>query len=406
MRDKKFFYIALVLLSSLFSIIKITLYSFYIGPLEFGYFSKAYVISSVFALVASLGLASIAHREVPSLFVNGKLGDIVVLNNATKNTIFFNGVFLVLLTLGIGLISGQSYILIVLGTVHGIFTGLFFQDLLLIKSKLYFEEYGKRLLLRTLAIMIAGLLTLSFYKSAISILVAECLILVLLQVNYLINRFKTPLKIAEVKKSIQRAFKNKQLIFLTLLSTSFIHGDKWVAAILLNAEEFGIYSFYWIMISIGLNLQQVLNIRIFTEATLLSKKNELHAYKKIIKFSLFLASALLLLSPIGFYLTCFVINKWFVEYSENVEIFVVLVYVLMIIRASDFISNMGLIFKCERYQVRIFLLGLITFVITAFVANNLDIGMSTNLTIYIVAIITTLLSLLLLALILYKRVKK
>lgn len=405
MNRRKLYYIAFLLISSFLSILKITLYSAYIGPEEFGVFSKAYVVSAVFALVASFGLASIAHRELPSLFISKKYESIRLMNVATKNTIFFNGFALILLSFFISLVSGENYNIFVLGIIHGMFTGLFFQDLLLIKSKLKFNEYGKKLLLRTITIMLAGLLMLTFHKSALYILVAECLVLVLLQIRYLIRRFKSPIKVEECKKSIKRFLKNRKLIILTLVSTGFVHGDKWVASILLNAEDFGIYSFYWILISVGLNLQQVLNIRIFTESALLKKQNESLAYKKLIKFSLLSATTLLFLSPIGYYITVFVITNWFVEYSENVEVFVSIAYLLMIVRASDFISNIGLIFKYEIYQVRIFILGSLVFVFSVLITTKLDIGLHLNQAIFMIATLTSLMSLILLSAVVHKRIK-
>lgn len=362
----KYLYISLIALSSALVTLKFFAYSVFLEPLEFGLFSKGLIVSSLLVLIGSGGLNIKLHRELPVL-LNGnsrakvKARILVLLTKDVSVLIFC--ILLGLLSL-CHLLLGFNYNLLFLGLAHGFLLNLVYLDLIEIKSKLQFYRYGKILLFRTICMSFFGLLAGYYTKNANVVLFFEALALLSMEVKYfkgLICYRMASLSPKLLKhKALKRLIENKSLLVLSLSSVLLLNLDKWIAAGFLSNEDFGYYAFYWLLISVGINFQQALNIKFMPSAAILIKESRRNGYFYLLKNSFIIFLMVTILTLLFKPLIQTVIQEYFSDYHLKIYL-LPLVLCMMIIRVSDYLSNFLLLLKKESLIIKSIFMNSIIF---------------------------------------------
>ena len=351
-------YIPILGISMLFMLARSVLQAKTLGIEEFANYSISILISSSFCVLGALGLQSIIQRELPVYLKHGRL-------YRSLKLIMLSVIITILLMCIFGFSAFVSYTAVardqeysvevfLYGLVHGGMQQVFLILTVFSRSQLRMYRFSWEYLSRSLLVVFMGLLVSYFLNSGVLAILAEALATLVVSVFIACRVFGG--YAAKVKKifiisllGFKKVPWSESLGLMVLMIVSFlsVNIDRWSAFFLLQKKEVALYSFFLIIVAAAQSFQSIVNSGVYPYLAR-SPEARVKNFSHILKLAL-LVFFLGFLFYIPFeYLLNYIVFKFFYEYSEMLGLLPI-IYLLALIKASDFWSSYLLVLKCERY---------------------------------------------------------
>lgn len=344
---------------------------------EFGKFGIGMLVSNSFCMLSCLGFYLLLQRDLPMLITKGcvKRG-LLILNQA--------------LLLGIG-----SFLAMLSFSFAGIFTvspGFFMVSLLnglaqqvFLVVSLHSRSQGKAMrfacdnLQRAVWVIIAIGLSGWLTGAASVMVLVEALITLAVSI-WIYTRIhkEATLRLSVIWiaaiKSLRSIRWTSPLTLLAVSTVGFLmlNGDRWIAASVLNHEDFAMYAFAGIVLLIAQSLQSVINVSVFPHLaqTFVIVGKRATAFKAI-RFSIITLTLSILLSAIAYSPVNYIIEVFFPKYIATHE-FIALFFLAAALYVSDFLTSYLIIAGRERQLLMIRVSVIILSAIFYLIYSGLD----------------------------------
>ncbi|AKE52348.1 hypothetical protein [Kangiella geojedonensis] len=324
-------YTLLLGLASLISFGKVFLYSHLLPIEDFAYINYFFIAVGVTFLLLGVGIVTRSHIEFVQKYKESKY-ESKNLVLVFQSPIIINGLIsIAVLALSSFIVQQQNYILLYGAIIHSTLNLIFFLDIVYQKSTGDFMGYSLRLLIRNILILASGLFAFLILEKKEVIIYGELLALVLLNIKLLVVLFRNfiwPTKIF-IKETLK-------YIPITLMAVLLQYSDRLSAAFVLNTSEFSNFSYYALIIIVGLTLQQIINTRFLRSITLDVMRDKKLAFGKTLVSTFYLfALQIVFISFVGYFLTNWFAPAWFTTDTYTLIIFIL----IAAIKGSDLMSG-------------------------------------------------------------------
>lgn len=327
--------------------VRIGLYARLLDVSDFGLLSKLLLISSLFFATGSFGFRILAQRDLPKILVGGRYRKSLILlwQAAIVTTIT------ILIAWSASLfglsILGISSMTLLWALIHGWAQQIFMLAVIDTRSRLQMTRYSWQIFSKTILSSAVALIIAYMGGGAVGIIIGELIITLLLTAQLFRQMLQQAgmtimlVSMLSFKMFRMRSFWVAMSLFagttLVFLSTNI---DRWLAANYLSENDFGLYSFAWISITIALSIQALLNASIFP---LLSRKHIEGSHGGgALRITLIMSTGLLLLSLIAALIADktadWLIPIWYPQYVDALPLLLPLLLAAAL-RISDFWSS-------------------------------------------------------------------
>jgi O-antigen/teichoic acid export membrane protein len=318
--------------------------------LDFAQLSAALLFSSTFVMLACLGLQALLQRDMPVMFVRGRERAARVLLTQSVLAAYACAVVGLVLAFASPCDFGSPTLLVALGLVHGLSQQLFLVASVESRSRGEPLRYAFQSLIRSVLIVGAGLLTAAMSRSALAVVGAEAAMSLLLAHGLLWQTVAgTRPRVAGLLRVAWRRMPRLEwhaalvLLVVSLVGFALTYADRWLAALLLGAGEFGNYAFAGTVLAIGLSAQSLINASVYPLlARLYARDGTAACYALCRRLSLLALAGSLVLAPPAYFLLEAGLRRWYPAYDIAQGLLAPFLLVACF-RVSDFWSSFMMI---------------------------------------------------------------
>ncbi|WP_420993397.1 hypothetical protein ACKI2N_014760 [Cupriavidus sp. 30B13] len=313
---------------------------------QFGTLSVGLLISASLGMVNAFGLYLLMQRDMPRLFVAGRVMRGMVLMSKVTLVTLASAVPLIILSLTGASLAGAAGLLLALATFHGLSNQLFGVISTESKSRLRQVEFAITLFVRSCVVSIAGLCAALKWGSAEAVLVAELGLTAAVTVIASVRagqRF--PLGLSLLPRLAVRHLRSSEwhvasgLLFSVILAFLIQNVDRWIAVDVLDKRVFAQFAFGWTLLSMASTFQATINANLFPGlAARVYYDGPESVRLQTCKVSLGIFAALAVSAVPGFYIIKWGIDTHYRQYAEVMD-YIPLFLAAAAFRASDFWSN-------------------------------------------------------------------
>jgi O-antigen/teichoic acid export membrane protein len=329
----------------------------------FAQFSGGLLVSSTFCMLACLGLQPLLQRELPVQIIRRReiAGQVLIAQCLLVAAVC---AALGLLAAATGFsAAGLDPASLALGVLHGLSQQVFLIATVESRSRGEPLRFAKQNLLRSLAVLGAGVWAAVATGSATWVLSAEAFATLVLTQGTLHTlwrrtRFRGGAVCRLALRRLGHLSWSSMLALLTVTTTGFVllNADRWAAAELLASPRFAQYAFAWMLLMVAQSVQVVFNASVFP---LLARRfanfGRAGAFRVCARVSFALLLIGILLAAPTMWALDAAIERWFPAYSAT-RALLPLFLLVAILRVSDFWSSFLIIVGLER---RLLLIGVI-----------------------------------------------
>lgn len=334
---------------------------------EFGKFSTGVLLANSFCMLSCFGFYLLLQRDLPILLAKGKRWrGMIIMNQALFLAI---ACFLVLFPLCFSGLFSVAPDFFLISLLNGFAQQTFLVTTLFSRSQGLSMRFATDNLTRAFYIILSIGLCAWITKAASWVLMAETLVTLLMSLWIYMrihrNGFLKFKMFSLWQISISSMRNTRWSTPLTLLAVSMIgfvmlNGDRWLAAEMLNHEDFAVYAFGGIVLVLAQSLQSVISVSVFPYlAKIYCIEGKKPAGQKAIKLSIGVLTLFLLLSSLAGFPVHIAIEAYFPKYVQVLE-FIGLFFIIAALRISDFFTGYLILDGRERQllKVNIFAVGI------------------------------------------------
>lgn len=357
---KNIFYAPILILSALILMFRFLYVAKFLNPEQYATYSFIILISSTYTIFSTFGIQSVLQRDMPILFYNKRNihANTLLMKSLIVNLFVFS--IFTIISLLIFLLS-NSHQEIIFGILHGFTQQLFLLLSTESRSKLELNRLSFQNLSRAISVLIINTLIVNLSTSPYILILCESIVSIALSVYIYLKIYNGRLYkywLISIKTIQNLPWKSGFLFMLiAIISFSSANLDRWIASIYLSKLDFGIYSFYWNIITIASSLQVIVNTALYPY---MSKKyvqfGSLYILKLTLYISIGLASLLFFTSDILIYLLEIIISHFFSLYASNTDIIIIFIFSSIFI-FSNYLSSFLFVIGKEGY---VFYIAIIT----------------------------------------------
>ncbi|AVD86530.1 MULTISPECIES: hypothetical protein [Pseudomonas] len=333
-------YLVYAALAALVAAIKGFLYAHLLDVVQYASVNYYLLILGVGVLLVGSGVMVRCHTEIPLLIKSGESGlaDFV---REVKSTGFLCWVVISALVFFGGWGGGLDWWVKSLSIFQVLVFFLFTVDLMLVKGRLDFVGYAKKLFLRNALIALAGFIVAYFTSDASATIAAEVVCASLLYFRGLFSfvcEFRMP----------GGTFLRESLSFMpvTLIGALLQFSDRLIASSVLGAEEFSRFSYFSLIVMAGLSLQQLVNTRVITVLPDICRRSSVDGFKYVLKVSIVMGVGLLALLTMGMFILQ---SPWFAaKWAGGGYALGGLFVLIALVRSIDFYTSYLLVLGRKR----------------------------------------------------------
>ncbi len=349
-----FSYTPLLGLAVAVSFAKLIVYAKLVTVAQFGALGQMLLISAVFSMAASLGLQSVASRDVPALFARGleRRGvRLLVQTIAVASWIALLGLLAAAAGLSLFDLTVEE---LMLGVVHGWAQIAFLTLASESRSRLDMMRYARNMAARNTAIAAAGAAIAGLGFGAQGVILAE-VAGTLLFCGFIgrdvLARSRASLRWLLRAVAVHRARLPWRAALLmcagALVMFASFNVDRWIAAETLARDAFGVYAFGWLALLAAQSVQGLLNSGLLP---LLARRRAVSLEASAYRLTALVSAALLvgglsLAIPTAWLLER-AVEHWMPQYAEARELWLPLL-LAAVFRVSDFWSSLLLVIERE-----------------------------------------------------------
>ncbi|WP_145985875.1 hypothetical protein [Aquitalea magnusonii] len=250
-------YIIFLCSSAAFVTLKGILLGKLLNHIEYASYNYFQIISGFGCIFIGAGIILRHHVELPSLLKENNSGKLYAFTSQSHSILIANSLISCIALSLFSFFSNGEVLLAALGAWQAILLLTFTLELIKLKSGEYFTKYAQKLLIRNLVIFLVAAATAYVTKNAIKTALAEVAINTILTGNLLITYCKnTSLpNLNYIKKTLK-------YIPLELFGALSQYQDRLAASFILSKMEFSRFSYFFIIINIGITLQQFINTKL------------------------------------------------------------------------------------------------------------------------------------------------
>lgn len=333
---------------------KLIVYAKLVTVAQFGALGQMLLVSAAFGMGASLGLQSVASRDVPALFARGleRRGVRLLVQAIAVAS------WIALLTL-LGAAAGLSLFdltaeELMLGVVHGwaqlAFLTLAFES----RSRLELMRYARDMAARNAAIAVLGAVVAGFGFGARGVVLAEIagtLAFCIVIGRSVLARARVGSRWLRHALAVHRSRLPWRAALLmcagTLVMFASFNVDRWIAAETLPRDVFGLYAFGWLVLLAAQSVQGLLNSGLLP---LLSRRRAVALEASAYRLTALISAALLVggLSAVvpTASMLAWTVEHWLPQYAEARPLWLPLL-LAAVFRVSDFWSSLLLVVERE-----------------------------------------------------------
>lgn len=333
---------------------KLLVYAGLIGVEQFGLLGKMLLVSALFSFCGSLGLQSVASRELPALLARGRARRGIRLLAQTVAVTTYVCLLCVLAALSGLTPFGLTAEELVLGIAHGWAQSIFLSASFESRSRLEMMRYARDTSVRSLAAALAGLGAGAAGGGASGILVAEIMLTLALFAGVAAAALtRAPSPAASILTAVSRRLWalpwRASMLLLAGAGIAFASAnlDRWIGAAHLTRQSFGQYSFAWVALLAAQSGQALLNAGVLP---LISRRRaealEASAFRltTLISLTLFVGG-LALVGPLV-WATALSISHFLPQFGDAVPLLVPMM-LAAVARLSDFWSSLLIVLERE-----------------------------------------------------------
>lgn len=344
----------LLAVAALLAFLRVALYAQLLSVGNFGLLSKAFLISGIFGVAGSLGFHLLAHRELPALFIHKRYRCGMILLGRGAIVTSFVACCLALLPLFGVQPLGMAGAAFTLGLIHGWAQQIFMLSVIESKSRLEMTRYAVRILAKVALSTCGGIAAAIIFGNALMVVAVEFVTTFLLTiaiVKSVLHRVNLRLAVITVIAAQGQTVREWRIAFV-LLVTSLLaffsfNADRWIAALLLPIDGFGIYSFAWIALLAAQSVQFLINTGVFP---VLVRRHAsapgLGAFRLTTAVSFMILFAGVVVAAIGIALVSWGISRWYPAYVAAVPLLPYL-FIASVFRLADFWSSYLIVIRRE-----------------------------------------------------------
>jgi O-antigen/teichoic acid export membrane protein len=325
---------------------------------EFARYSATLLVSSSFCMLGALGLQIMVQREMPALILRGQ--------ERRGMALLTQAIIVAIACAVVGLLAalllppaGDDRALergtFAMGIVHGLSQQVFLLVTIESRSRGMTTAFAGQYLVRSVAVVACGLGVMHATGSGTWGAGTEAATTLLLSTLLL----KGVAARAGIGVAASAALATRRMHTLCWRSAALLLGvyalswcaqnaDRWVAERSLAIQAFAVYAFAANAMTIASAVQMVANSSLFPRlATEFASSGRRAAFRTATRFSVAVAGAGIIASPIAFLAWRFLTERWFPQYAESVEIAPALVAV-GVIRIADYWTGFLIVIGAER----------------------------------------------------------
>lgn len=322
---------------------------------EFAQFSGGVLVASTFCMLGCLGLQSTLQRQWPVELMRGQERRGLALA-AQCNVV-------ALICAGVGLLISASNLsfaaltppLLAVGIVLGLSQQVFLISTVESRSRGDALRYAWENVARSTAALAFGTALAFATRSALWVLAVEAAISIVLAIALFRGSVRRAhLQVCSVYglalRQLGRVNWRSALMLMSIGTIGFLtlNADRWVAAAVFDANNFGTYSFAWIVLMIAQASQALLNASAYPMvARRFARDGRKGAFRLCIKLSLGLLGAGILCVVPLWLIVDWGVRRWFAAYAAAIDILPPF-FAVAVLRTSDFWSSYLVIIGQEK----------------------------------------------------------
>lgn len=270
----------------------ITLKGFILGKLfshiEYASYNYFQITSGFGCIFVGAGIILRYHVELPLLLKKNNYEALHAFTSKSYSLLIVNAVIACAILFIFILFNNGETLSALLGAWQAILLLIFTMELIKLKSGGRFTKYSQKLLTRNLIIFLAATTTALITKHAISTALSEVAINTILTGKLLITYYKnaTLPDLDYIKKTLK-------FVPLELFGALSQYQDRLAASFILSKMEFSRFSYFFIIINIGITLQQFVNTKLIVN---FSTESAPSAFKKFKIGSIYLAGLIIFIT--------------------------------------------------------------------------------------------------------------
>jgi O-antigen/teichoic acid export membrane protein len=321
---------------------------------SFGQVSFGLLISAAFGMLGCLGLQSLLQRELPVRLYRGQQRRGLLL--AAQCNVVAVGLLVIgtLAFVPLRSMAGAGSAIFIVGMLHGYSQQVFLIVTVESRSRGEIVRFAQQNFYRSLIVLLGGALVAFRFGSAFLVLATESLTTLAIAIYISVSlhrrakeRWSFVHRLAF--RTVGRIRWNAALTLMGVLVVGYVllSLDRWVAAKLLNINEFAQYAFAWILLSMAQSAQTVVNSSAYPwMARHYAAMGWRSAYRVCVLLSGAGLASCLVLSVPAWLILRFGVHRWFPLYDDTILLFPLFLLVAML-RVSDFWTSYLLIIGRE-----------------------------------------------------------
>lgn len=333
---------------------KLIVYAKLVTVAQFGALGQMLLVSAAFGMGASLGLQSVASRDVPALLAHGReQRGMRLLAQTIAVASWIALLSLLAAATGLSLFDLTAEELM-LGVIHGwaqlTFLTLAFES----RSRLDMMRYARDMAGRNTAIAVAGAVVAGLGFGARGVVLAEIagtLLFCIVIGRFALARARVGLRWLLRALAVHRSRLPWRAALLmcagALVMFASFNVDRWIAAETLPRDAFGVYAFGWLALLAAQSVQGLLNSGLLP---LLARRRADSLEASAYRLTVLVSTALLVggisaVLPTAWMLT-WIVEHWMPQYAEVGSLWLPLL-LAAVFRVSDFWSSLLLVVERE-----------------------------------------------------------
>lgn len=350
-----FSYTPLLGLAAVVSFAKLIVYAGLLDVAQFGALGKMLLVSTLFGMVASLGLQSVASRDLPALLARGRarrglrlLGQTI----AVAAWVAVLGLFAAIAGVSLFDLTARE---LTLGILHGFVQHAFLTLAFESRSRLELVRYARDMAIRNSAIAAAGAGVAALGGGASGVVLAEIagtLVHCLIIGRVALQRARVSAALLAHTWALYRGRLPWRSALLmgagSLVMFASFNLDRWIAAETLPRDAFGAYAFGWLALVAAQSVQALLNSGLLP---LLARRRaealEASAYRLTVLVSATLLAAGLVAAAPAAWALAVLVERWMPQYALAQPLWLPLL-LAAVFRVSDFWSSLLLVVELEK----------------------------------------------------------
>jgi O-antigen/teichoic acid export membrane protein len=325
---------------------------------EFAGYSATLLVSSSFCMLGALGLQIMLQRDLPELLRRGQARHgMILLMQAVIVTMSCAIVGLLACLIFPSAAGSQALTstAFATGVLHGLSQQFFLLVTIESRSRGRTLEFATQYLTRSLAVVTIGLSVMSSTGSAQWGAAAEAATTLAVCVT-LLGRIASRAQVSiatsailAIRRANSICWKSaSMLLSVFVLSWCTQNMDRWIAERTLAIQSFAVYAFAANAMVVASAVQMTANASLFPQlARRFAASGRWAAFRLAAQFSAALAAVGLVASPVALLAWRLLIEHWFPQYEDSIEIAPMLIAVC-VVRIADYWTSFLIIIGAER----------------------------------------------------------